>query len=221
MSNFPLNSCANDRLFSASLPLAPPRDLPNSVAPDSLRHSGPTQPPQRVWLLCNDRPLCSRLSSVAHADCKYGLGQLAFLQVSTGHWARNRLALAVRQRRSGVERKMVVFRDGGAALGSQRRGRARRFDASLLGKPIQCRAAQAKPSRLTPPSTEAWEIGEAVRLVSGPESGSTRAGRRWWEGLNPEGGLQAGHPGVLCFRPLRVRRRAGMEIGKQLSSVGQ
>lgn len=32
---------------------------------------------------------------------------------------------------------MVVFRDGGAALGSQRRGRARRFDASLLGKPIQ------------------------------------------------------------------------------------
>lgn len=45
---------------------------------------------------------------------------------------------------------MVVFRDGGAALGSQRRGRARRFDASLLGKPIQCRAAQAKPSRAHP-----------------------------------------------------------------------
>lgn len=65
------------------------------------------------------------------------VGQLAFPQVSTGHWARNRLALAFRRRKSGVERKMVVFRDGGAALGSQRRGRARRFDASLLGKPIQ------------------------------------------------------------------------------------
>lgn len=45
---------------------------------------------------------------------------------------------------------MVVFCDGGAALGSQRRRRARRFDASLLGKPIQCRAAQAKPSRAHP-----------------------------------------------------------------------
>lgn len=68
------------------------------------------------------------------------------------------------------------------------------------GQPRRSRA------RLTPPSAEAWEIGEVVRLVSGPGSGPTRAGRHWWGGLNPEGGVQTGHPRVLSFRPLGVRR---------------
>lgn len=69
-------------------------------------------------------------------------------------------------------------------------------------------AGQPRRSRagLTPPSAEAWEIGEVVRLVSGPGSGPTRAGRPWWGGLNPEGGVQTGHPRVLSFRPLGVRR---------------
>lgn len=68
------------------------------------------------------------------------------------------------------------------------------------GQPRQSRAG------LTPPSAEAWEIGEVVRLVSGPGSGPTRAGRHWWGGLNPEGSVQTGHPTVLSFRPLGVRR---------------
>lgn len=45
-----------------------------------------------------------------------------------------------------------------------------------------------------------------VRLVSGPGSGPTRAGRHWWGGLNPEGSVQTGHPRVLSLRPLGVRR---------------
>lgn len=64
--------------FLTLYPVAPPRDRPELATRDSLRHSGPTQPPQRVWPPCNDLPLCSRLSSMGHADCKYGWGSLRF-----------------------------------------------------------------------------------------------------------------------------------------------
>lgn len=41
-----------------------------------------------------------------------------------------------------------------------------------------------------------------VRLVSGLGSGSTRAARHWWGGLNPEGGIQKATAGYSLFDPL-------------------
>lgn len=171
---------------------------------------------------CNDPPLCSRLSSVAHAYNK----QCWSSRASAGaHRTLSKESLGAgcegeRQRRSGVEQKIVVFRDGGAALGSQWRGRARRFDASLLGKPIQCWAAQGKLSRAHP---------TLCRGLGNRRSGQTgfrariRIHERWLALVGrtePEGDVLTGHPRVLSFRPLGVREcRHG--DGKQFSSVGQ
>lgn len=121
-----------------------------------------------------------------------------------------------------MERKIVVFRDGGAALGSQQRGRARRFDASLLGKPIQCRAAQAKPSQAHPTlrrglgKRRSGQTGfrAKIRIHAGCQALVGRAEAR---GCLTDWLLLQG----ALFSTPWGEARAGMGLGKQFSSVGQ
>lgn len=153
-------------------------------------------------------PLCSRLSSMAHAYYKRGWSSRA----SAGaHRTLSKESLGAGCGGRGDEGqewggKSLFFAMGERPKAPSGAGGRVALTPAFWANPFSAGQPRRSRAGLTPPSDEAWEIGEVVRLVSGPGSGSTRAGRHWWGGLNPEGGEQTGHPGVLSFRPLGVRR---------------
>jgi hypothetical protein len=115
----------------------------------------------------------------------------------------------VTELRSGASNRRVSRwgRLGWERLEAPRARRVRHFDASLLVKSIQRRAAEARPSTThptlgvgRPPPPSLGKCAKWSDWFPEPSLEPTRAGRRWRGGLNPEGSRgQATLPPVLNF----------------------